>query len=112
MHGLCLLVEMASSYQVGHQAEQCTNGTINWKGIYGEEAFILKEPLYHSDYERIAQEKKVDLEDLAARAAEYARVSKFLQCWRLLAAGICYTAAPTLQTCLRTESLHSSWPGV
>ena len=62
--------------QVGHQAAQCTNGTINWKGIYGEEAFILKEPLYHSDYTRMAEEKKVDLQDLEARATEYAKVRK------------------------------------
>lgn len=61
-------------FQVGHQAAQCTNGTINWKGIYGEEAFILKEPLYHSDYARMAEEKKVDLQDLEARATEYAKV--------------------------------------
>jgi len=59
--------------QVGHQAAQCTNGTINWKGIYGEEAFILKEPLYHSDYTRMAEEKKVDLQDLEARATEFAK---------------------------------------
>ena len=60
--------------QVGHQAAQCTNGTINWKGIYGEDAFKLKEPLYHSDYSRIAKEKQVDLTALEARAQQYAKV--------------------------------------
>lgn len=60
--------------QVGHQAAQCTNGTINWKGIYGEDAFVLKEPLYHSDYSRIAKEKQVDLTALEARARQYAKV--------------------------------------
>ncbi|KAL3149148.1 hypothetical protein ABBQ32_001983 [Trebouxia sp. C0010 RCD-2024] len=59
--------------QVGHQAAQCTNGTINWKGIYGEDAFVLKEPLYHSDYSRIAKEKQVDLTALEARARQYAK---------------------------------------
>lgn len=59
--------------QVGHQAAQCTNGTINWKGIYGEDAFKLRDPLYHSDYSRIAQEKKVDLTALEARARQYAK---------------------------------------
>lgn len=59
--------------QVGHQAAQCTNGTINWKGIYGEDAFKLREPLYHSDYSRIAQEKKVDLTALEERARQYAK---------------------------------------
>ena len=65
--------------QVGHQAAQCTNGTINWKGIYGEDAFKLRDPLYHSDYSRIAQEKKVDLTALEARARQYAKVS-YWQC--------------------------------
>lgn len=65
--------------QVGHQAAQCTNGTINWKGIYGEDAFKLRDPLYHSDYSRIAQEKKVDLTALEARARQYAKVS-YRQC--------------------------------
>lgn len=60
--------------QVGHQAAQCTNGTINWKGIYGDDAFVLKEPLYHSDYSRIAKEKQVDLTALEARAQQYAKV--------------------------------------
>lgn len=60
--------------QVGHQAAQCTNGTINWKGIYGEDAFVLKEPLYHSDYSRIAKEKQVDLTALEAQARQYAKV--------------------------------------
>lgn len=59
--------------QVGHQAAQCTNGTINWKGIYGDDAFKLKEPLYHSDYSRIAEDKKVDLTALEARARQYAK---------------------------------------
>lgn len=68
-------VHIRRCVQVGHQAAQCTNGTINWKGIYGEEAFILREPLYHSDYVRMAEEKKVDLQDLEARATEYAKVS-------------------------------------
>lgn len=70
-------IHVRCGVQVGHQAAQCTNGTINWKGIYGEEAFILREPLYHSDYVRMAEEKKVDLQDLEARATEYAKVSTY-----------------------------------
>ena len=61
--------------QLGHQAANCTNGTINWKQIYGEEAFRLKAPLYESDFERLRKVKQVDFDDLAKRATEYAKVS-------------------------------------
>ena len=60
--------------QLGHQAANCTNGTINWKQIYGEEAFRLKAPLYESDFERLRKVKQVDFDDLAKRAREYAKV--------------------------------------
>ena len=60
--------------QLGHQAANCTNGTINWKQIYGEEAFRLKAPLYESDFERLRKVKQVDGDDLAKRAKEYAKV--------------------------------------
>ena len=60
--------------QLGHQAANCTNGTINWKQIYGEEAFRLKAPLYESDFERLRKVKQVDFDDLSKRAKEYAKV--------------------------------------
>ena len=60
--------------QLGHQAANCTNGTINWKQIYGEEAFRLKAPLYESDFERLRKVKQVDFDDLGKRAREYAKV--------------------------------------
>lgn len=52
----------------------CTNGTINWKQIYGEEAFRLKSPVYESDYVKLRKGKEVDLEDLGKRAQQYAKV--------------------------------------
>ncbi|MEW5308930.1 MAG: hypothetical protein WDW38_000850 [Sanguina aurantia] len=59
--------------QVGHQAANCTQGTINWRQLYGDDAFVLKEPIYYSDI--LAQKKKkiVDFEALAKRAEEYAQ---------------------------------------
>lgn len=60
--------------QLGHQAANCTNGTINWKQIYGDEAFRLKAPLYESDFERLRKAKQVDYEGLERRAKEYAKV--------------------------------------
>ena len=45
--------------QLGHQASVCTNGTINWKQIYGDDAFRLKQPIYESDYQKLREAKKV-----------------------------------------------------
>lgn len=70
---------------MGHQAVSCTNGTINWRQIYGDDAFRLKTPLYESDYQRMRKEKEIDFEALAKRAKEYAEVSLSLPlldiCW-------------------------------
>lgn len=63
--------------QLGHQAANCTNGTINWKQIYGDEAFKLKAPLYESDFQRLKKAKHVDFEDLEKQAKEYAKVHPF-----------------------------------
>lgn len=60
--------------QLGHQAVNCTNGTINWKQIYGDEAFRLKKPIYESDYQALKKSKQVDLVDLEKRARQYAKV--------------------------------------
>jgi hypothetical protein len=59
---------------LGHQAANCTNGTINWRQIYGDEAFRLKEPIYPSDIYRMTKEKEVDFTDLEKRAQEWAKV--------------------------------------
>ncbi len=60
--------------QLGHQAANCTNGTINWRQIYGDEAFRLKEPIYPSDIYRMMKEKKVDFTALEKQAQEWAKV--------------------------------------
>ena len=88
--------------QLGHQAANCTNGTINWKQIYGEDAFRLKTPLYPSDYDRIAKERKVDLPSLEKRAREFAKVSS---CLRLPA---CCVLEQALSQCLRIAAEEGS----
>jgi len=50
------------------------NGTVNWKGIYGEDAFILRPPVYESMLRERRQYKTVDAEQLAKKAQEYAQV--------------------------------------
>ncbi|BDA49578.1 hypothetical protein COCOBI_14-1970 [Coccomyxa sp. Obi] len=59
--------------QLGHQAANCTNGTINWRQIYGDEAFRLKDPIYPSDIYRSMKEKEVDFAALQKRAQEWAK---------------------------------------
>ncbi len=65
--------------QLGHQAAQCTNGTINWRQLYGDESFRLKQPLYESDLLKMHKGKAVDLGRLEAQARQYAAVSSPLR---------------------------------
>ena len=54
----------------------CTNGTINWRQIYGDDAFRLKTPIYPSDEDRLKKKKVVNIPDLEKRAREWAKVNK------------------------------------
>jgi hypothetical protein len=47
---------------------------VNWKGIYGEDAFILRPPVYESMLRERRQYKTVDADQLAKKAEEYAQV--------------------------------------
>ena len=80
---LCFLRECRSlrgslrfcfTLQLGHQAAQCNIGTINWKRIFGEQAFKLRGPLYFSEIDRKLARKNVNHEELEKRAIEYAKV--------------------------------------
>lgn len=62
------------SLQMGHQAAQCTNSSINWKGLYGENAFKVKGVLFPSEVYAMEAAKKVDQKDLLERATAYAKV--------------------------------------
>eukprot|EP01025_Chloroclados_australasicus_P059248 TRINITY_DN7481_c3_g1_i2.p3 TRINITY_DN7481_c3_g1~~TRINITY_DN7481_c3_g1_i2.p3 ORF type:complete len:297 (+),score=48.58 TRINITY_DN7481_c3_g1_i2:123-1013(+) len=59
--------------QLGHQAVNCSIGTIRWKDIYGEDAFIIRPPLYWSEIQEKRKRKKVDMQDLEKRAREFAQ---------------------------------------
>ena len=67
-------VTLFVSPQLGHQAINCTNGTINWKQIYGEESFKLKAPVYPSDYDAIKKARTVDVDKFAKLAQEWRTV--------------------------------------
>ena len=64
----------ARGAQLGHQAVNCTNGTINWRQIYGDEAFKLKPAIFPSDVDRAKKERQVDIEALEKQAREFVRV--------------------------------------
>lgn len=66
----------AYAMQLGHQAINCTNGTINWKQIYGEESFKLKAPVYPSEYDAYRKGKQVDAKKMKELAEEWRKVRK------------------------------------
>ncbi|GLI58977.1 hypothetical protein VaNZ11_000797 [Volvox africanus] len=59
--------------QLGHQAANCPNGTINWRQIYGDEAFIMRQPIFYSDIQERIKFKEDGMMDLEARAQAFAR---------------------------------------
>ena len=65
--------------QLGHQAAQCTVGTINWRAIYGDDEFVLRPPIYHSDIAKRQAYKDAGMKDLEQRAADYAKVRRAMQ---------------------------------
>lgn len=72
----CAPPPLPRALQLGHQAAECPNGTVNWKGVYGEDAFVLRPPVYESQLRERRQYKTVDADKLAARAQEYAKVRR------------------------------------
>ncbi|KAF8069424.1 GRIK2 [Scenedesmus sp. PABB004] len=61
--------------QLGHQAAECPNGTVNWKAIYGEDTFVLRPPVYESQLRERRKLKTVDAADLTRRAEEFAKAA-------------------------------------
>lgn len=61
-----------SLLQMGHQAAQCTVGTVNWRSMYGPESFLLRRPLFWSEIQAMLKAKSINFEDLEAKAKEYA----------------------------------------
>lgn len=53
---------------------ECPNGTVNWKQIYGEDAFILRPPIYESQLREKRRMRTVDEAGLRERAEAYAKV--------------------------------------
>ncbi len=85
--------------QMGHQAAQCTSGTVNWRQIYGDKAFILRGPIYWSDELARKKQRNVDASDLERRAREFAKVRPGGPC------GCC-----TRESFMRHLLLCITWP--
>lgn len=61
--------------QLGHQAAQCTVGTINWRQLYGESAFQLNPTVFQSDIDAVQRARTVDYAKLDDAARTWAKVS-------------------------------------
>lgn len=53
--------------QEGHQAANCSNGTVNWREKFGDDAFILREERPY------VEEPEPDYEAMAEKAKAYAQ---------------------------------------
>ncbi|PRW58093.1 E3 ubiquitin- ligase Su(dx)-like [Chlorella sorokiniana] len=60
--------------QLGHQAAQCTTGTVNWRAMYGENAFTIRPAVFQSDIDKAKKAKQVNFDDLERRARDYAKM--------------------------------------
>jgi hypothetical protein len=57
---------------MGHRAAQCDVGTVDWRAMYGPEAFVLRPPVFHSDLEAAKRAKQIDYVELEKKAREWA----------------------------------------
>jgi len=58
--------------QLGHQASQCSSGTVNWRQVYTDDAFILRPATYWSDEVAHRKAKLVDTTDTERKARLFA----------------------------------------
>lgn len=63
----------AAQVQMGHQAANCKTGTIPWRKIFGDEAFIVRKPVFWTDILAKRKEREVDLKKVEADAIAYAK---------------------------------------
>ena len=58
---------------MGHQAANCKTGTIKWREVFGNEAFIVRKPVFMTDMLQKRAERKTDHDKLTADAIAYAK---------------------------------------
>lgn len=59
--------------QMGHQAAQCKTGTIPWRQVFGDEAFVVRKPVFWTDVMAKREARKLDHAKLSADAVAFAR---------------------------------------
>ena len=59
--------------QLGHQAANCKTGTIPWRVVFGDEAFIVRKPVFWTDVLDKRAAHKVDVDALKSAAEAYAK---------------------------------------
>jgi hypothetical protein len=59
--------------QMGHQAAQCKTGTTPWREVFGDEAFVVRKPVFWTEVLAKRAAKVVNHAELEASAKAYAR---------------------------------------
>lgn len=60
--------------QLGHQAANCPNGTIDWQRMYGAHAFVMHAPIFQSDIDAAKKAKQIHFQELEQQARDYAKM--------------------------------------
>jgi hypothetical protein len=60
---------------MGHQAAQCKTGTIPWREVFGDEAFVVRKPVFWTEVLAKREAHKVDFDQLTKEAVAYAQAS-------------------------------------
>jgi hypothetical protein len=68
------IVPHPNTTQLGHQASNCTSGTVNWRQLYGDKEFIFRPPQYWSEELAVRKARTPNYEALEKQAREYAKV--------------------------------------
>jgi hypothetical protein len=68
-----LPVSSRSHVQLGHQAANCKTGTIPWRIVFGDEAFIVRKPVFWTDVLAKREAKQVNMHLLREAAGAYAK---------------------------------------
>jgi hypothetical protein len=61
--------------QMGHQAAQCKTGTIPWREVFGDEAFVVRKPVFWTEVLAKREAKRIDHERLTQDAIAFARAA-------------------------------------
>lgn len=62
--------------QLGHQAAQCSVGTVNWRNVYGTKALLQEPTVFPSQIYEYFKGRNIDFEALEKSAREWAERAK------------------------------------